>query len=141
MSVNPVQGEVPKAGNGLIGGTGKVTNSQTDAKVVIAANGGSDLIYIPNNDPVVAQQVVNFLAAQDYVSGIFADTQALGPIAGALPLSSIGLQGDAKTPVPSIIINFKTFSTDPKSPNAHSGRNCRYWLAAGTGNARQLRPR
>ncbi len=116
-SVNPVQGQLTRSGNGLIGGTGKVTNSKTDAKVVIAANGGSDLIYIPNNDPVVAQQVVNFLATQDYISGIFADTQTLGSIAGALPLSSIGLQGDAKTPVPSIIINFKTFSTDPSFPN------------------------
>lgn len=116
-AVDPTQGQKPKAGNGLIGGTGKVTNSQTDAKVVVAANGGSDLIYIPNNDPVIAQQVVNFLSSQDYTSGIFADTEALGPIAGALPLSTIGLQGSAKTPTPSLVLNFKTFATDVSKPN------------------------
>lgn len=114
--VDATQGQLPKSGNGLLGGTGKVTNSQTDAKVVVAANGGSDLIYIPNNDPAVAQQVVNVLAQQDYVSGIFADTQTLGPIAGTLPLSSIGLQGSAKTPVPSIVVNFRTFATDSSKP-------------------------
>ncbi len=114
--VDATQGQLPKSGNGLIGGTGKVTNSQTDAKVVVAANGGSDLIYIPNNDPAVAQQVVNVLAQQDYISGIFADTQTLGPIAGTLPLSSIGLQGSAKTPVPSIVVNFRTFATDASKP-------------------------
>ena len=38
----------PVGGNGLIGGTGRIAN-ETDAKVVVAANGGSDLIYLPNS--------------------------------------------------------------------------------------------
>ena len=37
----------PNSGNGLIGGSGHILN-QTDAKVVVAANGGSDLIYVPD---------------------------------------------------------------------------------------------
>lgn len=115
--VDPTKGQLPRFGNGLIGGAGLVADSQTDAKVVVAANGGSDLIYVTNNDPVLARQVVDFLSQQDYVSGIFVDDQALGPIPGTLSLSTIGLQGSAQTPVPSIIVNFTTFSSDPRNPN------------------------
>ena len=42
---------------------------------------------------------------------------AYGPIAGTLPLSAINLKGDAQTPTPAIVINFKTFSTDPSNPS------------------------
>ncbi|QLE58828.1 alkaline phosphatase family protein [Nostoc sp. TCL26-01] len=116
--VDPTQGQRPTAGNGVIGGTGKIVNGQLDTgtKVIVAANGGSDLIYLPNNDVNLAKQVVNFLSQKDYISGIFVN-DAFGSIPGTLPLSAIGLKGDAKTPVPSIIINFKTFSTDPSNPN------------------------
>ncbi len=114
-SVDPTKGQKPVAGDGLIGGTGKVANSKTDAQVVVAANGGSDLIYIPSGDKNIATQVVNLLSQQDYVSGIFAD-DAFGPIAGSLPLSSVGLKGSAITPIPAIVVNFRTFSVDPNNP-------------------------
>ncbi|MDF5711029.1 MAG: alkaline phosphatase family protein [Nostoc sp. S4] len=117
-AVDATQGQRPTAGNGVIGGSGQVIDGHLDSgtKVVVAANGGSDLIYLPNGNADLAKQVVNLLSQKDYISGIFVD-DAYGNIPGALPLSAIGLKGDAQTPVPAIVINFKTFSTDPNNPN------------------------
>jgi hypothetical protein len=104
----------PASGNGLIGGAGAIQD-QTDAKAIIAANGGSDLVYVPSHDATIVRQIVAFLAAQDYVGGLFVDS-TFGDVPGALPLSAIGLEGDAATPRPAIAVNFKTFSLDPKDP-------------------------
>jgi arylsulfatase A-like enzyme len=111
----------PKFGNGIIGGTGKVVSGKTDGNIVIAANGGSDLIYLPNGNPVqsngktLAANIVAFLTTQDYTSGLFAD-DAFGNIPGALPLSAINLKGSALTPVPAIVVNFRSFATDLNNP-------------------------
>jgi arylsulfatase A-like enzyme len=117
-SVDATQGQRPRNGNGLIGGTGTVPSgiNAPDAKVVVAANGGSDLIYVPGNDPETVKRIVDFLSKQDYTSGLFVD-DALGPIPGTLPLSAINLKGSAQTPTPSIVLNFKTFATDSSNPN------------------------
>jgi hypothetical protein len=50
------------------------------------------------------------LYEQDYVSGVFVD-DALGSYAGALPLSAINLRGRALMPRPSIVVNFRSFTT------------------------------
>ncbi len=102
----------PAAGNGLIGGTGAILN-QTDARIVVAANGGSDLIYVPSHDANLVRQIVAFLATQTYIGGIFVDDTYSDDIPGTLPLSSIGLMGNARTPRPAISVNFKTFYLDP----------------------------
>jgi hypothetical protein len=107
-------GQRPANGNGLIGGTGRITK-QTDAKVVVSANGGSDLIYLPTHDPETMEKIVAFLAQKDYVGGLFAD-DGYGKLPGALPLSTIRLVGSSKLPRPSIVVAFKTFATDPKQP-------------------------
>jgi arylsulfatase A-like enzyme len=104
----------PVSGNGLVGGTGRIA-AQTDANVVIAANGGSDLIYLPKHDPIFAKRIVAFLAKQDYVDGLFVD-DAYGNLPGALPSSAIRLKGASLTPTPTITVTFKTFSTDPAQP-------------------------
>jgi arylsulfatase A-like enzyme len=104
----------PVGGNGLIGGTGRIAN-RTDAKVVVAANGGSDLIYLPAHDPDLVQKIVAFLARQDYVGGLFVDDEYKN-VPGALPSSSIRLIGSSLTPTPTIAVTFKTFSTDPQQP-------------------------
>jgi hypothetical protein len=93
-----------KSSNGLIG------PDPTKPDVVVAANGGSDLIYVPSGDRVLARRVVDALLTQDYVSGLFVD-DALGPMPGTLPLSSINLKGSALTPLPAIAVNFRSFST------------------------------
>jgi arylsulfatase A-like enzyme len=115
--VDPTKGQRPRNGDGLIGGTGAIpgANAAPDAKVIIAANGGSDLIYVPDKDVATVKQVVEFLSKQDYTSGLFVD-DALGPIAGTLPLSSINLKGSTALPAPTIVLNFKTFATDSSNP-------------------------
>jgi hypothetical protein len=50
------------------------------------------------------------LLEQDYVSGLFVDDR-LGRFAGTLPLSQIGLKGKAVTPTPSIVVNFRSYSS------------------------------
>ncbi len=102
-------GAFPYRANGLIG------SDPAKPDVVVAGNGGSDLIYIPSGDKALAAKVVQLLAAQDYVSGIFVD-DSLGPIPGTLPLSAIGLKGHAVTPTPSIVVNFRSFSTGCADP-------------------------
>lgn len=107
----------PASGNGVIGGTGLIpqVGQSTDAKVLVAANGGSDLIYVPDHNAQTVQTIVAFLRKQNYVGGIFVD-DSFGPIPGALPLSTIGLVGDTNLPTPAIALNFKTFSTDYSDP-------------------------
>jgi hypothetical protein len=99
----------PKSGNALIG------NDPNKPDIVIAANGGSDLIYLPNNDKALAARVVDVLLKQDYVSGLFVDDR-LGPIAGTLPLGTINLEGSAVTPVPAIAVNFSSSATGCDTP-------------------------
>jgi hypothetical protein len=93
-----------KHGNGLIGG------DRRHPQIVVAANGGSDLIYLPDGDQNLAKRVVEALLAQDYVSGIFVDSR-LGKIPGTLSLDDIGLEGSAVTPHPAIIVSFRSFDT------------------------------
>jgi len=97
-------GQHSKNGNGLIGG------DRNNPKVVVAANGGSDLIYIPDGDKAVAKQIVDALLAQDYVSGLFVDSK-LGKFAGTLSLNDIALEGTAITPHPAIAVSFRSFDT------------------------------
>jgi hypothetical protein len=79
--------------------------------LIVAANGGSDLIYLNEPDPVLARDLVSFLSSRDYVSGIFNDP-AFGQIKGSLPLSDVNLKGSAVLPIPAIIVNFRSFSRD-----------------------------
>lgn len=102
-------GTHPKNGDGLIG------EDANAPKVVIAANGGSDLIYIPSGDSGLVKKTIDALLAQDYVSGLFVD-DSLGTFAGTLPLSAINLQGSSLMPRPSIVVNFKSFSTGCAQP-------------------------
>ena len=99
----------PKAGNGVLG--------QDPAKpdLVVATNGGSDLIYLPNKDRKLAERTVKALLEQDYVSGLFVDDN-LGRIPGTLPMSQLGLKGKAVTPNPSIVVNFRSYVAGCNEP-------------------------
>jgi hypothetical protein len=98
-----------KFANGLLGKTPQ------DPSVVVAGNGGSDLIYLPHTEDkaqlhALADKIITVLLNQDYASGIFVDDR-LGKFAGTLSLSDINLQGSAITPMPAIVVNFKSFTT------------------------------
>jgi hypothetical protein len=60
--------------NALIG------QDPSNPDVVVAANGGSDLIYLPNpkRNHALARRVINILLRQDYVSGLFVDESLVG---------------------------------------------------------------
>jgi arylsulfatase A-like enzyme len=97
----------PVAGNGLLGGTGAVQD-RIDAKLIVTASGGSDLVYIANDDRTLARRVVQFLTEQDYVGALFVDPR-FGQIPGALPLTAAALDGSTRMPRPSIVVSFKRF--------------------------------
>jgi arylsulfatase A-like enzyme len=99
----------PKAGNGVLG------NDPSKPDVVVATNGGSDLIYLPNNDRELAGRIVKALLEQDYVSGLFVHDD-LGRFPGTLPLSAINLRGKAVTPHPAIAVNFRSWSSGCEEP-------------------------
>ena len=101
--------EHPLRANGLVGADPR------RPEVVVAANGGSDLVYLPGRDPALARRVVEILLQQDYVSGLFVDS-VLGEIPGTLPLKAINLEGSALTPMPSIAVNFTTSTTGCADP-------------------------
>jgi hypothetical protein len=92
----------PKAGNGLLG------QDPSKPDLVIATNGGSDLIYLPSHDRKLTGRAVKALLEQDYVSGLFVDDD-LGRFPGALPMSQLGLKGKSVTPVPTIVVNFRSY--------------------------------
>ena len=102
-------GAHPSKGNGVLG------SDPAHPQLVVASNGGSDLIYLPTGDKALAAKVVGLLSEQDYVSGLFVD-DSLGKIAGTLPLSAIALKGTAATPTPAIAINFRSFTTGCTDP-------------------------
>jgi len=102
-------GQHTRVGNGLIGG------DKDHPKVVVAANGGSDLIYLPDGDKAMAAKVVQALLEQDYVSGIFVD-EKLGRFAGTLTLDDVALSGSAVTPMPAIAVSFRSFDTTCGEP-------------------------
>jgi len=119
--IDPAIGNT-KVANGVIG-----TDPQLP-QVVAAANGGSDLIYLPALGPKgplpatqkmpaseqtrirkLGQQIVNLLLERDYVSGVFVDEKILGKIDGALTLADVGLAGQAVTPRPAIVVSFRSY--------------------------------
>jgi predicted AlkP superfamily pyrophosphatase or phosphodiesterase len=105
-----VENAHPKAGNGLLG------HDPEKPGIVVATNGGSDLIYLPNKeDKRLAARIVQALLEQDYVSGIFVEDN-LGWLPGALPLSLLNLRGKAVTPHPAIVVNFRSWSTGCAEP-------------------------
>ncbi|MCG6206097.1 alkaline phosphatase family protein [Rhodopseudomonas sp. HC1] len=103
----------PKFGNGVLGA------DPAKPDVVVATNGGSDLIYLPNKDKKLAARTIKALLAQDYVSGLFVD-DALGSFPGTLPMSALNLKGQARTPTPAIVVNFRSYASGCAEPTTCS---------------------
>ncbi len=102
-------GHHPQLGNGLIG------DDAGHPKVVVAANGGSDLVYLPAGDKALTDKVIDILLGEDYVSGLFVD-RSLGVFPGTLPLDSVNLLGTARTPLPAIFVNFRSYADGCSEP-------------------------
>ncbi len=108
-AVHPTEGASPKGG-ALLG------DDPAHPDIVVAPNGGTSFLYLPkNNARALARRVVDQLTRQNYVAAIFVN-DALGSIPGALPMSKINLIGSARTPQPSIVVSFRSFSTGCADP-------------------------
>ena len=128
--VIPEQGAAShtKNGHGLLGDAAAGLVEGNKPKIVVMANRGCDLIYVPSYDSGIVKEVVTALRELDYVSGIFT-SKTYGAIEGTLPLTSINYEDDLpvdalrqrelsgqKFPMPSIVVNFRTFATDLNHP-------------------------
>jgi hypothetical protein len=105
----------PSTGSALLGETVKQIDG-SDAKLIVAANGGSDLIYVPGKNVDVVRETIDILMRLDYVGGVFVDDQFCpSPVdcPGALPLSAIGLVGRSSVPRPAIVVTYKVFYQIP----------------------------
>ena len=97
-------GSHPEEGSALLG------HDPDRPVAVVAANGGTDAIYLPGDAAAaLAARIVEYLLGQDYVGGLFVDDR-FGTIPGTLPLSAIGLSGAARTPRPAIVVSFRSAS-------------------------------
>ena len=100
---------LPKIDNNALGA------SADKPEVIVAGNGGADLIYLPQeNAKTLAGSIVKFLTAQDYVAAIFVNDR-LGKFPGALSMSDLNLVGTARTPQPSIYVSFRSIAGDCKT--------------------------
>ncbi|HEY0306553.1 MAG TPA: alkaline phosphatase family protein [Acidobacteriaceae bacterium] len=105
----------PANGSALLGEVVKKVDG-SDAQLIVASNGGSDLIYAPGKSVDVVRQTIATLAQLDYVGGIFVDDfycPAASDCPGALPLSAVGLVGKSKVPRPAIVVTYKVFYATP----------------------------
>jgi arylsulfatase A-like enzyme len=122
-----LEGKHSSRASGLIG----YDTSHPD--VVIAANGGSDLVYFPQSNAAdLAAKVVTLLMGEDYVSGLFVDDR-LGTFPGTLPLSAINFVGTALPPRPAIVVNFRSYDTGCSLPEKCAVEVADYTLQQGQG--------
>ena len=92
----------PKGGSALLGADVK------RPEVVVGANGGSDLLWLPHGRRREwASRIIQATTAQDYATAIFA-ADDLGPLPGALPMSAIQMRGVARTPAPDLLVVFRS---------------------------------
>ncbi|HLK91202.1 MAG TPA: alkaline phosphatase family protein [Polyangia bacterium] len=101
----------PMLGNGLVA-RACMLREPREARVIVAANGGVDLIYVPRGDTGTIADLAAFLLAQDYVDAVFADRA----IPGALPLRDANLFGSALPPRPALVVALRAFARDPRDP-------------------------
>ena len=86
-------------------------------EIVIASNGGTDLLYLTGPDrQAMARRLIPLLTAEDYTGTLF-DDDDLGPLPGALPMSLINYKGAARTPQPSILVGFANHAGDCARPD------------------------
>jgi arylsulfatase A-like enzyme len=72
--------------------------------MVVAVNGGSDYIYVPDHDPALVKKAVGFLQSRAEVGAIFVDDR-YGAIPGTLPLGAIHAR-NAAGKNPDIILSY-----------------------------------
>jgi len=100
-------GDHPQSGNALIG------PSPDAPMAIVAANGGSDFIYVPGGR-AAAKAIFDKLLEAPYVGALFVNDALLKngnpkDFDGALPMSDINLIGSSTVPRPDIVVGFRSF--------------------------------
>ena len=118
LAIGGERSQHPEMGSALLANGPVQRLDGMDAQLIVASNGGSDLIYAPGKDAALVRRTVEVLGQMDYVGGIFADESSCGgetmkDCPGALPLGAVGLVGASKLPRPVIAVTFKVFYTRP----------------------------
>lgn len=72
--------------------------------VVIAANGGSDYLYVPSRDPAIVAKLVKFLQTRSEYGAIFLASR-YGATPGTVSMSEVKLEGTANRN-PDIVVSF-----------------------------------
>jgi arylsulfatase A-like enzyme len=115
LTIGGEKSQHSSSGSALLGETVKRVDG-SDARLIIAANGGSDLLYVPSKNPEIVHQTIAILTQLDYVGGIFVDDAycpAASDCPGALPMSAIGMIGKSHVPRPAIVVTYKVFYKTP----------------------------
>ncbi|MEB0031115.1 alkaline phosphatase family protein [Undibacterium sp. RTI2.1] len=75
--------------------------------IVIAANGGSDYLYMPDHDLTTVTNVVRFLQSREEYGAIFVDSR-YGAIPGTLPMAMINLENSVRSSKgqPDVVVSF-----------------------------------
>ncbi|HUO93730.1 MAG TPA: alkaline phosphatase family protein [Rhizomicrobium sp.] len=109
QELDPSAGEHPARGSGIIGRTAD------QPMAIVAANGGSDLIYTLGADARAhAKTIYDHLVAEPYVGGLFVNDALFKSgnakdFAGALPMSELRMIGASNVPQPAIVVAFRSF--------------------------------
>ena len=82
----------------------KVPTSLPPKAIVIAVNGGSDYLYVPDHDAETVRNAVRFLQSRSEVGAIFVDSR-YGQLPGTLPLGMVRAENAAGRN-PDIIASF-----------------------------------
>ena len=126
---------IPRRGNGLIG------NDPAKPDVVVAANGGSDLVYLPGKDREAGGARWSRRCWRRITSAACSSTTTLGRFPGTLPMSAINLKGAATHAASGDRGQLPLVRHRLRQAGAVRGRVADTGLAAGPGHARQLQPR
>lgn len=102
-----------QAGQRPLGGSGVIGPAADRPRVVVAANGGADLIYLPDKDPETARRIFAYLAAAPYTGALLVNDALLkehgADFKGALPMSALNLVGLSAVPQPAMVVSFRSF--------------------------------
>jgi arylsulfatase A-like enzyme len=82
----------------------KVPAALPPKAIVIAVNGGSDYLYIPDRDAETVRRAVAFLQSRSEIGAVFVDSR-YGDLPGTLPLSMIRVENTAARN-PDIIVSY-----------------------------------
>jgi predicted AlkP superfamily pyrophosphatase or phosphodiesterase len=84
-----------KAGQKYLSPSLKVPDRLPPNSLVVAVNGGSDYIYVPDRDRELVVKAIRFLQSRSEIGAIFVDAR-YGSIPGTLPLQTIHAQNPAQ---------------------------------------------